>query len=216
VLLSTTFNSSRRQVDIMFTQNGIHTLANIVIANPMWIDLLPWSCTTQRLVALDAAQAKEKNYRNWHPINQFLPLAIEVFGYLHKHVGVFLHDYANAVWSLKGSEGPHLSTLVTFLCQKVLITLQRKQASSILSQAIVIGLTTSWLPPLQNTPPITMADLLQAIGFWHVNMANLPQAISYGNTYIFITTLSQLDILSLFPFPLFYSFVHFPNPQCVS
>jgi hypothetical protein len=29
------------KVHIMFTKNGIHTLANIVIANPMQVDLLP-------------------------------------------------------------------------------------------------------------------------------------------------------------------------------
>jgi hypothetical protein len=59
-----------------------------------------------------------------------------------------------------GIEGPHLCTLVTFLCQKVLITLQRMQTSSILSWVIVVGLTTSRLPPLQYTLPITTADLL--------------------------------------------------------
>jgi hypothetical protein len=78
---------------------------------------------------------------------------------------VFLHDYANAIWSLKGTEGPHLSTLVTFLRQKVSITLQRMQASSILNQAIAISLVTSRLPPLQGTPPITITDLLQVVNF---------------------------------------------------
>jgi len=78
---------------------------------------------------------------------------------------VFLHDYANAIWSLKGTKGPHLSTLVTFFHQKTSITLQRIQVSSILNWAIAVGLATSQLPPLQNTPPITMADLLQAIDF---------------------------------------------------
>jgi hypothetical protein len=39
------------------------------------------------------------------------------------------------------------------------------QASSILSWAIAIGLVTFQLPPFQDTPPITMGDLLQAIGF---------------------------------------------------
>jgi hypothetical protein len=58
-------------------------------------------------------------------------------------------------------KGLHLSTLVTFLHQKVSITLQKMRMSSILSQAITIGLVTSWFPPLQNTPPITTADLLQ-------------------------------------------------------
>jgi len=45
--------------------------------------------------------------------------------------------------------------LVTFLCQGISITLQKMQASSILSQAIAIGLTTSHLPPFQDTPPLT-------------------------------------------------------------
>jgi hypothetical protein len=78
---------------------------------------------------------------------------------------VFLHNYANAIWNLKGIEGPHLSTLVTFLHQKVLITLQKMQTSFILSQMIAVGLTTFRLPPLQNTPPITTTNLLQAISF---------------------------------------------------
>jgi hypothetical protein len=64
---------------------------------------------------LDVAQAKERSYHNRHPTDQFLSLAIEVFGCLHKHADVFLHDYANVIWSLKGTKGPHLSTLVTFL-----------------------------------------------------------------------------------------------------
>jgi hypothetical protein len=85
--------------------------------------LLPHSCTTQRFVALNIAQAKERSYHNQHPIDQFLPLAIEVFDCLHKHVDVFLHDCVIVIWSLKGIEGPHLSTLVTFLHQKVLIML---------------------------------------------------------------------------------------------
>jgi hypothetical protein len=90
---------------------------------------------------------------------------IEVFGCLHKHADVFLHNWANAIWSLKGLERPYLSTLVIFLRQKFSITLQRMQASFILSWAIIIGLTTSWLPPLQNTPPITVTDLLQCRRF---------------------------------------------------
>jgi len=109
----------------------------------MQVDLLPRSCTTQGFVTFDTTQAKEKSYHNQHPTNQFFPLAIEVFGCLHKHIDVFLHDCANALWSLKRLEGLHLFTLVIFLCQKVLITLLKMQASSISSWAIVIGLATS-------------------------------------------------------------------------
>jgi hypothetical protein len=116
---STIFNSFRQWVNIVLTQYDIYTLANIVIVDPMWMDLFPWSCVTQGFATSDANQAKEKSYSNQHPINQLFPLAIEVFGCLHKHVDVFLHDCANAICSLKGIEGFHFSTLVTFLCQKV-------------------------------------------------------------------------------------------------
>jgi hypothetical protein len=109
----------------MLTKDGIRTLANVVVVDPTQAYLLPRSCTTQGFTIFNVAQAKERSYRNQHPINQFLPLAIEVFGCLHKHVDVFLHDCANANWSLKGPKGFHLSTLVTFLRQKVLITLQK-------------------------------------------------------------------------------------------
>jgi hypothetical protein len=46
---------------------------------------------------------------------------------------------------------------------------------------IVVNLATSQLPPLQNTPPITMADLLQAVGFLHVNMVDLADVLNYGH-----------------------------------
>jgi hypothetical protein len=114
-LPSTTFNSSYWQVDIVLTKYGILTLANVVIADPMRADLFPWFCVTQGFVTSDATQAKERSYCNPHSTDQFLPLTIEVFGCLHKHVDVFIHDCANAIWSLKGIEGPRLSTLVIFL-----------------------------------------------------------------------------------------------------
>ncbi len=157
----------------MLIKDGICTLTNVFITDPTWIDLLPQSCVTQGFVAYDAIQANKRSYYNWHPTNQFLPLALEICGCLHKHVDVFLYDYANAIWSLKGTKCFHLSTLVTFLYQIFLITLQRMQVSSILSRVVTIGLVTSWLPFLQNTPPMTTVHLLQAIGFWHINMIDL-------------------------------------------
>jgi hypothetical protein len=93
----------------VLTKDGICTLVDVVIAR----DLFPRSCATQGFVASNVAQAKERNYHNRHPSDQFLSLAIEVFGCLHKHVDVFLHNCANAIWSLKGTEGLYLSTLVT-------------------------------------------------------------------------------------------------------
>jgi hypothetical protein len=45
----------------------------------------------------------------------------------------------------------------------------------------IVNVVTSQLPPLENTPPITMVDLLQAVSFLHINMANLPQVVDYGH-----------------------------------
>jgi hypothetical protein len=177
VLPSTTFNSSCQWVNIVFTKNDIHTLIDVVIVDPMWVNLFPWSCATQRFVTFDAAQVKEKSYYNWHLTNQFLPLTIGIFGCLHKHAHVFSHDYANAIWNLKKLKGFHLSILVIFLCKKISITLERMQSSSILGSAIVVCLTMSQLPSLWDTPPITMANLLQVIEFWHGEI--LTSSLSY-------------------------------------
>jgi hypothetical protein len=51
VLSSTMLNSFCPQVDIVLINAGIHTLANVVIADLMHVDLLPQSYTTQRFVA---------------------------------------------------------------------------------------------------------------------------------------------------------------------
>jgi hypothetical protein len=124
-------------------KNGIHTLVDVFIANPTQMDLLCQSCATRRFVASKRPQAKEKNYHNQHPIDRFLLLAIEVFGCLNKQADVFLHDCVNAMWNFKGPKSPSLFVLVTFLHQKISITLKRMQASSILSWVIVVGLATS-------------------------------------------------------------------------
>jgi hypothetical protein len=67
-----------------------------------------------------------------------------VFGCLNKQVDGFLHDYANAMWNVKRLDGPpFFFVLVTFLYKKTSITWQRMQASSILSQVVVVDLATS-------------------------------------------------------------------------
>jgi hypothetical protein len=127
----------------MFTKDGIHTLTNVVIMDSMHVYLLLQSSKTQGFITSNVAQANKKSYYNWHPIDQFLPLAIEVFGCLDKQANEFLHHCTNAIWSFKGPKGPPFSILVTFFGQKISITLQKMQASSILSKAIIVDLTTS-------------------------------------------------------------------------
>jgi hypothetical protein len=61
------------------TKNGILTLVDVVITDPMCANLLPQFCTIQRFATSNAFQAKEMNYCNQHPNDQFFPLAIEIF-----------------------------------------------------------------------------------------------------------------------------------------
>jgi hypothetical protein len=89
VFISTTFNSLCQRVDIVFTKCDICTLADVVIVDPTQANLLPQSCVTQRFVAFDTIESKEMNYCNRHPIDQFFPLVIEIFGCLHKHADMF-------------------------------------------------------------------------------------------------------------------------------
>jgi hypothetical protein len=46
----------------VFTKDGICTLADIAIIDPMHADLFPQSCTTERFITFEVAQAKEKKY----------------------------------------------------------------------------------------------------------------------------------------------------------
>jgi hypothetical protein len=96
-------------------KNGIHTLVNIVITDSTRTILFPRSYATQGFIVSNLTQAKERNYRNQHPTDQFLPLTIEIFGCLHKQIDVFLHDCVNAIWSLKRPKSLPLFVLVTFL-----------------------------------------------------------------------------------------------------
>jgi hypothetical protein len=78
------FNPFCWQVDIVFTKDDICTLANVVIINPMGVDLFPRSYATQRFVVSNVVQTKKRSYCEWNPIDQFFPLVVEVFGCLHK------------------------------------------------------------------------------------------------------------------------------------
>ncbi len=75
----------------MLTKDGIGTLADVVIIDPMQAYLFPWSCAIQRIVVSDVTQTKERSYHNWHLVDQFLFLAIEVFGfYINKLICFYM------------------------------------------------------------------------------------------------------------------------------
>jgi hypothetical protein len=89
---STMFHSFCRWIEIVLTKDGIRTLANVVIVDSTWADLLRWSYTTKWFATSKAVQTKEKSHHDQHPINQFLFLTIEVFECLNKQADVFLHN----------------------------------------------------------------------------------------------------------------------------
>jgi hypothetical protein len=71
---------------------------------------------------------------------------------------------------LEKAQKPSSLYLGYFLCKKISITLQSMETSSILNQAVHIGLTISQLPSLHHAHSITItnplqANLLQAIDF---------------------------------------------------
>jgi hypothetical protein len=92
-----------------------------------------------RIYCSQCSSNKTKSYHDWHPTNQFLPLTIEIFGCLHKHVNVFIHNYANANWSMKGPKGLHFMSWFFFSTKHI----KRMQTSLILSQTIAVGLIIS-------------------------------------------------------------------------
>jgi hypothetical protein len=107
----------------VLTKNGIRTLTNIIIVDPMQMDLLPWSCATKGFDASNTIQAKENNYRDQHPINQFLPLAIEVFGCPHKQGRCVFTHLCQCHLEFERARGPSSFCLDYFFCQKISITL---------------------------------------------------------------------------------------------
>jgi hypothetical protein len=44
----------------VLTKEGIHILANVIIVDPMQVDLLPWSCVTQKFVTFDALKPRKR------------------------------------------------------------------------------------------------------------------------------------------------------------
>jgi hypothetical protein len=114
----------------MFMKDEICILVDIIIVDSMWVDFFKYFFgATQRFINFDTIQTKERSYHNWHFIDQFLSLAIEIFTQICWYVFIWL-CYLEA-WN--GQEVFHLflKPWVAFLHQKVSITFQKMQASSI-------------------------------------------------------------------------------------
>jgi len=115
---STTFNSFCQWINIVLTKNGIHTLVNVVIVDPTWVNLLPQFCAIQGFVAFDVTQVKEKSYRNRHPINQFFPLAIDVIWLLTETCRCAFTRFCKCHLELEKTKGPSSFYLGHFFLSK--------------------------------------------------------------------------------------------------
>jgi len=160
-------HGTRATTYVSLNQDQLLSLMNWHCVHQKWHSHFNWCChcrpnmcgftfpilNNSKICCLQWSSNQRKELLKQYPIDQFLLLAIEVFGCLHKQVNVFLHNCANAIWNFKGTEGPLLSIYLGFLfLSKISITLQRMQTSSILSRVIMISLIISWLPPLHDTP----------------------------------------------------------------
>jgi len=98
----------------VLTKDEICTLIDSVISDPMHVDLLLQSCTTQGFANSNATRTEENNYCDQHLTNQFFPFAIEIFGCLHKQTNMFLTclcSYAIMSMPFETSNGKVLSFL---------------------------------------------------------------------------------------------------------
>jgi hypothetical protein len=76
--------SSHNQVNIVLLIDIIHTLVNVIIANPTWIDLVSWAVFFHEVTTIIATQAKNGLYHNQFPMDMFIFLVVEVFRCLHQ------------------------------------------------------------------------------------------------------------------------------------
>jgi hypothetical protein len=70
--------------------NGIHILVNVVIFNPIQINLVWQVAIFQEMVTIITTQSKDELYYIKRLGDVFFPLAIEIFECLHQQANVFL------------------------------------------------------------------------------------------------------------------------------
>jgi hypothetical protein len=76
-------------MDIVFTTNNIHTLAYVIIVNPICANLVLQAVFSQKMTMTIVIQAKIVSYCDSHPEDDFILLTINIFGCLHKLMDYF-------------------------------------------------------------------------------------------------------------------------------
>jgi len=61
-----------------------HTLANVVIVNPIHVDIISQVASSQEMVVTIIAHAKVVSYHDRHHEDDFISWVVEIFGCLHQ------------------------------------------------------------------------------------------------------------------------------------
>ncbi len=109
-------------MDVLIT-NGIRILVNVVIVNSICTNIILRVASSWGMITMIATQANVVLYCNRHLEDNFILLAIEIFGCLHQHADDFLHQRANMAWLAKGFGDLSLLIIHSFYKHRVLVIL---------------------------------------------------------------------------------------------
>jgi hypothetical protein len=71
-------------MDIVFIVGGIYTLTNAIIIDPTHADLVSLGDFSRGVATTIVIHAKVVSYVDRHPEDDFIPLVVKIFGYLHQ------------------------------------------------------------------------------------------------------------------------------------
>jgi len=83
--------SSHQRINIILLIDGVRTLANTVIVDSTWIDLVLWAAFSCGVVMIVELKAKDSFYHDWFSMDMFFLLAIKIFEFLHQQANDFFH-----------------------------------------------------------------------------------------------------------------------------
>ncbi len=75
-----TLKSSRNRINIVLLIDIVRTLVDVIIADPIRIDLVSHAALSRRVATIIMTQTKDGLYHNKLPTDMFLFLVVEVFG----------------------------------------------------------------------------------------------------------------------------------------
>ncbi|CAM6108831.1 unnamed protein product [Calypogeia fissa] len=153
----------RRRADIFFSQAGVRSLADVVVADPTRASMVSSIGHIPGHAASHAARLKEEPYAIRHPGDLFYPFAVEVFGALHLALDQFLQS--SAALCVERRPYPPISMVRAFLRQRVSVALQRAQAFMIERRAETVGFRAFRHVPLLDPPLTFTTDLYQTFQF---------------------------------------------------